>query len=52
MKIDKKYLDILNDTDCWDAIQLAEAFTTDISTEEKSVVIDFHNGEDIIKISP
>jgi len=52
MKIDKKYLDIINDTDCWHATQLAEAFATDISTEEKSLVIDFHNGEDIIKISP
>ena len=52
MKVDKKHLDILNDTDCWHAIQLAEAFATDISTEEKSLVIDFHNGEDIIKISP
>ena len=52
MKIDKKYLDILNDADCWHAIQLAEAFATDISTEEKSAEVDFHNGEDIIKISP
>ena len=52
MKIDKKFLDIINDTDCWHAIQLAEAFSTDISTEETPLVIDFHNGEEIIKISP
>jgi len=37
MKIDKKYFDIINDTDCWTAIQLAESFAVETSIGESKI---------------